>query len=381
MKSVTVVGASLAGVAAARALRDQGFDGRITMIGDEVHLPYDRPPLSKRFLLGDESGLPLDIDGLDVDWRLGHAATGLSGTTVSTASGDISADAVVIATGAAARRLPGTVGIDGIHVLRSLDDARALRSSLVSGVRVTVVGAGFIGSEVASTALGLGASVTVVEASKTPLARVFGSELGSLIAGWHRNAGAALLTGVSVAGFVVEAGRVRAVELADGSMIESDVVVLGVGSMPNVGWLEGSGLEVHGGVVTDQRGVTSNPAVVAVGDCAAVRDATGVIRRDEHWTSAATRPAVAVEALLTGGSKRFTGLPYVWSDQYAARIQFAGHHGPDCVADIVEGDPATGPFVALYRNGDHPVAVLAVSSPRSFGKWRRQVVDTSDLVT
>lgn len=381
MKSVTVVGASLAGVAAARALRDQGFDGRITMIGDEVHLPYDRPPLSKSFLLGDESALPLDIDGLDVDWRLGCVATGLSGTTVSTTSGDIGADAVVIATGAAACRLPGTVGIDGIHVLRSLDDARALRSSLSSGVRVTVVGAGFIGSEVASTAVGLGASVTVVEASKTPLARVFGSELGSLIAGWHRNAGAALLTGVSVAGFVVEAGRVRAVELADGSMIESDVVVLGVGSMPNVGWLDGSGLEIHGGVVTDQRGITANPAVVAVGDCAAVRDAAGVIRRDEHWTSAATRPAVAVEALLTGGSKRFTGLPYVWSDQYAARIQFAGHHGPDCVADIVEGDPATGPFVAIYRRDDRPVAVLAVSSPRSFGKWRRQVVDTANLVT
>ncbi|MDV6232055.1 NAD(P)/FAD-dependent oxidoreductase [Rhodococcus cercidiphylli] len=378
MKSVTVVGASLAGVAAARALRDQGFDGRITMIGDEVHQPYDRPPLSKAFLLGDESAVPLDVDDLDLDWRLGCAATGLSGTTVSTVSGDVTADAVVIATGASAIRLPGTIGVDGIHVLRSLDDALALRSSLVPGVRVTVVGAGFIGSEVASTALRLGASVTVVEASKTPLARVFGGELGSLIAGWHRNAGATLLTGVSVAGFVVEAGRVRAVELADGSTIESDVVVLGVGSVPNVDWLDGAELEICGGVVTDQRGITSNPAVLAVGDCAAVRDAAGVIRRDEHWTSAATRPAVAVEALLTGGSTRFTGLPYVWSDQYAARIQFAGHHGPHCVAEIVEGDPATGPFVALYRHDNHPVAVLAVSSPRSFGKWRRQVVDTAN---
>ncbi|OZF49436.1 FAD-dependent oxidoreductase [Rhodococcus sp. 14-1411-2a] len=378
---MTVVGASLAGVAAARALRDQGFDGRITMIGDEVYRPYDRPPLSKAFLLGDESAVPLDVDDLDVHWQLGCAATGLSGTTVSTVSGDVTSDAVVIATGASAIRLPGTIGVDGIHVLRSLDDALALRSSLVPGVRVTVVGAGFIGSEVASTAVGLGASVTVVEASKAPLARVFGSELGSLIAGWHRNAGAALLTGVSVAGFVVEAGRVRAVELADGTTIESDVVVLGVGSVPNVGWLDGSELEICGGVVTDQRGITSNPAVLAVGDCAAVRDAAGVIRRDEHWTSAATRPAVAVEALLTGGSKRFTGLPYVWSDQYAARIQFAGHHEPHCVAEIVEGDPATGPFVALYRQDNHPVAVLAVSSPRSFGKWRRQVVDTANLVT
>ncbi|MGV8873235.1 MAG: NAD(P)/FAD-dependent oxidoreductase, partial [Rhodococcus sp. (in: high G+C Gram-positive bacteria)] len=378
MKSVTVVGASLAGVAAARALRDQGFDGRITMIGDEVHLPYDRPPLSKNFLLGDESTLPLDVDDLDVDWMLGCAATGLSGTTVSTMAGEVTADAVVIATGAAACRLPGTIGVDGIHVLRSLDDARALRACLVPGVRVTVVGAGFIGSEVASTALRLGASVTVVEASDTPLARVFGSELGSLIAGWHRLAGASLLTGVAVAGFTVDAGRVRAVQLADGSVIESDVVVLGVGSVPNVGWLDGSGLEISGGVVTDRRGMTTNPSVLAVGDCAAVRDAsTGALVREEHWTSAATRPAIAIEALLTGGSKGFTGLPYVWSDQYDARIQFTGHHSPDCVAEIVEGDPATGPFVALYRHGEHPVAVLAVSSPRSFGKWRRQLVDTA----
>ncbi|MDZ7918296.1 MAG: FAD-dependent oxidoreductase [Rhodococcus sp. (in: high G+C Gram-positive bacteria)] len=381
MKSVTVVGASLAGVCAARALRDQGFDGRITMIGDEVHLPYDRPPLSKSFLLGDESGLPLDVAGLDVEWMLGCAATGLSGTTVSTTSGEVIADAVVIATGAAACRLPGTEGVDGIHVLRSLDDARSLRASLVPGARVTVVGAGFIGSEVASTALRLGASVTVIEASNTPLARVFGSELGSLIAGWHRNAGATLRTGVAVAGFDVDSGRVRAVRLTDGTVVESDVVVLGVGSVPNVGWLEGAGLEICGGVVTDQRGVTANPSVIAVGDCAAVRDAAGAIRRDEHWTSAATRPAIAVEALLTGGSTGFSGRPYVWSDQYDARIQFAGHHDVDCIAEIVEGDPATGPFVALYRLGKHPVAVLAVSSPRSFGKWRRQLVDTTNLVT
>ncbi|CCQ14272.1 NAD(FAD)-dependent dehydrogenase [Rhodococcus sp. AW25M09] len=379
---MTVVGASLAGVCAARALRDQGFDGHITMIGDEVHLPYDRPPLSKAFLLGDESTVPLDVADLDVEWRLGCAATGLSGTTVSTVSGDVSADAVVIATGAAASRLPGTAGIDGIHVLRSLDDALALRSSLASGVRLTVVGAGFIGSEVASTAIRLGASVTVVEASQTPLSRVFGGELGALIAGWHRIAGATLLTGASVAGFVTDAGRVRAVQLADGTVIESDVVVLGVGSVPNVGWLDGCGLEISGAVVTDQRGVTSNPAVLAVGDCAAVRDpATGAVARDEHWTSAATRPAIAVEALLTGSSRKFAGLPYVWSDQYDARIQFAGRHEAESVAEIVEGDPTTGPFVALYRHGNHPVAVLAVSSPRSFGKWRRQVIDTSNLVT
>lgn len=378
VRSVTIVGASLAGVASARALRDHGFEGRITMLGDEAHQPYDRPSLSKGFLLGD-APVPLDIADLDVDWRLGTAATGLSATTVATDSGEIVGDAVVLATGASAIRLPGTCGTGGIHVLRTLDDARRLRSELLPGRRVTVVGIGFIGSEVASTALMAGATVTVVEASDIPLARVFGSHLGPLIAGRHERAGARLLTGRPVTSFVTEGTDVRAVELADGTLIESDVVVLGIGSTPNIGWLTGSGLELADGVVTDERGVTSHPAVVAVGDCAAVRDSvTGAIRREEHWTAAATRPAVAVEALLTGSPTRFTGLPYVWSDQHGARIQFAGHRTEDCTTDIVEGDPS-GAFVALYRRGEDPVAVLAVSSPRSFGRWRRQLVDLSSL--
>lgn len=377
MKSVTVVGASLSGLAAARALREQGFDGVITLVGDETHLPYDRPPLSKKFLTGDESGLALDCENLEIDWLLGTSAVGLRDTTVLLGDRELCADAVVLATGASAVWLPGTRGVTGIHVLRTLDDAVALRSALLPGARVTVVGAGFIGSEVASTAVELGCSVTVVEASPTPLSRVFGAHVGSLVAGWHTAGGASLLTGTPVESFVVESGRVRAVRLADERVIESDVVVIGVGSVPNIGWLAASGLEISGGVVTDRRGATTNPAVVAVGDCAAVRDPlTGTVVRDEHWTSAATRPAIAIETLLSGGesTSTYTGLPYVWSDQYNARIQFAGHHSDGCVADIIEGDPTSGPFVALYRRGEDPVAVLAVSSPRAFGKWRRQLV-------
>ena len=379
MRSVTIVGASLAGLSSARALREQGFDGRITMIGDEIHRPYDRPPLSKQFLKGIDDGMALETEedsALELDYRLGNAAVGLdpSGRAVLLADGtEVLSDAVVVATGASAIRLAGSA--DGVHVLRSLDDALALRAELTPGARVVVVGAGFIGSEVASTAVELGCDVTVVEASASPLERVFGTQIGALVAAWHNRGGAHLITGVTVSGFATSSGRVTAVELRDGRLLPADVVVVGVGSRPNTRWLDGSGIELSGGVVTDKRGVTSIPGVVAVGDCAAVRDpTTGGTIRDEHWTAAATRPSVAMKALLGSGVETFSGVPYVWSDQYQSRIQFAGHHGLDCSADIVEGDPELGPFVAVYRRDRHPVAELAVSSPRSFGKWRRQLV-------
>lgn len=379
MKSVTIVGASLAGLSSARALRDEGFDGHITMVGDEIHRPYDRPPLSKQFLEGVEDGLPLetpDDESLELEWRLGVAAASLNRVSRSillTDGSEISSDAVVVATGASAIGIPSI--LTGIHVLRTVDDARALREELAPGARVVVVGAGFIGSEVASTATGLGCLVTVVEASSSPLERVFGVHIGGLVASWHGRGGASLITGTGVSGFIGSSGRVSAVELNDGRAIPADVVVVGIGSRPNTDWLAGSGVEVAGGVVTDRRGLTSVPGVVAVGDCAAVRDpVTGSTVRDEHWTAAATRPLVAMKALLGPSEDTFGGVPYVWSDQYRSRIQFAGHQSSDCVADIVEGDPETGPFVAVYTRAGAPVAVLAVSSPRSFGKWRRQLV-------
>lgn len=376
--AVTIVGASLAGLSSARALRELGFDGRITLVGDEVHRPYDRPPLSKGFLKGKDDGLALetvDDDALDLDYRLGVAATGLdpAGRSVELADGTkIVSDAVVVATGASAIGFPDSP--DGVHVLRSLDDAVALRAELRASARVVVVGAGFIGSEVASTAVELGCEVTVVEASASPLERVFGAHIGAIVAGWHHRGGVELITGTSVTGCATSGGRVTAVELSDGRVLPADVVVVGVGSRPNTEWLTGSGIELLGGVVTDRQGATSIPGVMAVGDCAAVRDRrTGSVVREEHWTAAATRPSVTAKALLGVSDDTFGGVPYVWSDQYSSRIQFAGHHGSDCTADIVEGDPS-GPFVAVYRRGGDPVAVLAVSSPRSFGKWRRQLV-------
>lgn len=382
MRSVVIVGASLAGLSSARALREQGFDGRISIVGDEVHRPYDRPPLSKEFLAGADERLTLetpDDAALEIDWRLGSAAVAMDcrHRSITLACGEeLVADGVVVATGASAIALPGTRGIAGIHVLRSLDDARALRDELAGGTRVAIVGAGFLGSEIASTAVGLGAEVTLIEAAGTPLQRVLGSRIGGLLANLHVRAGAELITGATVAGFATRAGRVAGVELCDGRRVASDVVVVSIGSTPNIGWLSGSGVELANGVVTDQRGVTSIPGVVAVGDCAAVRDcATGEFTRAEHWTAAATRPAIAVKGLLSGGTSAdtFDPVPYVWSELYRQRIQFAGHQAPDCEIEIVDGDPADGPFVAVYRRAGEPQAVLAVSSPRSFGKWRRQL--------
>lgn len=387
MKSVTIVGASLAGLTSARALRQQGYDGRITLVGDEIHRPYDRPPLSKEFLTGSDGNLALETasdTGLAIDWRLGSAAVALAPVhrTVKLANGDeITSDAVVLATGAAAIIPAAWRNVAGVHVLRSLDDARALREELTPAVRVTIVGAGLIGSEVAAAAVGLGAQVTLVEASATPLQRVFGEYVGQLLAILHARGGAELITGAAVAGLATSRGRVTGVELRDGRTLASDVVVVGIGSTPNTSWLQGSGVEIAGGVITDQHGSTAIPGVVAVGDCAVVRHpTTGSLVRDEHWTAAATRPTVAIKTLLSGGSstETYTGVPYVWSDQYQSRIQFAGCQDTDCVVEIVEGDPDAGPFVAVYRRADEPVAVLAVSSPRSFAKWRRRLTPANN---
>lgn len=382
MQSVVIVGASLAGLASARALREQGFDGRISVVGDEVHRPYDRPPLSKEFLAGSDERLALetaDDSALGIDWRLGSAAVALdcgSRSITLACGGKLVADAVVIATGASAISLPGMRKAAGLHVLRSLDDARALRDELVKGARVAIIGAGFLGSEVASTAAGLGAAVTLIEAAEVPLQRVLGARVGRILANMHVRGGAELITGATVAGFRTRAGRVVGVELHDGRTVQSDVVLVSIGSAPNIRWLSGSGVELANGVVTDRRGATSIPGVVAVGDCAAVRDfTTGQLTREEHWTAAATRPAVAIQVLLSGGTSvdTFDPVPYVWSDLYQQRIQFAGRQAPDCAIEIVEGEPASGPFVAVYRRAGEPVAVLAVSSPRSFARWRRQL--------
>ncbi|TXH18149.1 MAG: NAD(P)/FAD-dependent oxidoreductase [Mycobacterium sp.] len=399
MKHVAIVGASLAGLSAARALRAQGFDGRLTVIGDEAQRPYDRPPLSKEFLCGNVSeadlALESDDDDLQADWRLGVAAAKLDSRSgaIELADGThINADGVVIATGSRARRWPGCEDMAGVHVIRTIDDAIALRAELVPGARLVVIGAGFIGAEVASTARKLGLDVTVVEAAPAPLQMQLGSWLGGVVAGAHAANGTTLICGVGVAGLVgVEralrtpgaARRVAGVDLTDGRHLPADVVVVGIGGVPNIDWLQGSGLQLGNGVLCGTHGQTALPNVVAVGDCAAWLDAaTDTHHRVEHWTGALERPAMAVAALLAGGLRQDSTVkpPYFWSDQYGSRIQFAGLARPDDEITIEEGSCEERCLLATYRRDGRLVAVLGIDQPRLFTRWRRQLVPTPTAV-
>ncbi|WP_328745332.1 FAD-dependent oxidoreductase [Streptomyces sp. NBC_00285] len=382
MRTVAVVGASLAGLSAARSLRKQGYDGRLVVIGDELHRPYDRPPLSKEFLSGSlaEADLALEPDGEDlrVQWLLGVRAVGLDGPqrAVRLADGsEVRADGVVIATGAAARTLPGTDGLTGVHTLRTLDDARALRDELALGGRLVVIGGGFIGAEVASTAYALGLDVTVVEAAPTPLAGPLGETMGGIVSALHTDHGVRLLCGVGVKGLSGRS-RVDAVLLEDGRSIPADIVVVGVGARPCVEWLAGSGIALADGVTCGADGRTSLAGVVAVGDCASWYDPrAGLHRRVEHWTGARERPDAAVTALLAGGAVEpgAPRPPYFWSDQYGVKIQFAGHAaGADSVT-IEEGARDDHNVLAVYRRSGHPVAVLGMNQPRLFTRWRKQL--------
>ncbi|HYH31898.1 MAG TPA: FAD-dependent oxidoreductase [Pseudonocardia sp.] len=384
LRTVAVVGGSLAGLSAARALREQGYDGRVVVVGEEERLPYDRPPLSKEFLAGtvglDDLALTRADDAdLDLDWRLGDPAAALdrAAAAVVLASGErVPAEGVVVATGARARELPGA-RLPGVHTLRTVQDAVALRADLVARNRLVVIGGGFVGAEVASTARGLGVEVTVIESDPVPLGRVLGAELAAVCLGLHDDHGVRLVTGAVVTGLSGD-DRVRAVHLAGGRTEPADVVVVGIGAVPNVEWLAGSGVaHDHRGVWTDAAGATNVPHVVAAGDCAYSRCAyAGAALRHEHWTNAVRQPASAVSTLL-GRAPVAPAAPYFWSDQYGSRLQFAGHRSPDDPVEILEGDPAGRRFVAGYRRHGELVAVFAMNQPKLFGKWRRQLTPGS----
>ncbi|MFE2535349.1 NAD(P)/FAD-dependent oxidoreductase [Streptomyces sp. NPDC059371] len=399
MRAVAVVGASLAGLSAARSLRKQGYDGRLVVIGDELHRPYDRPPLSKEFLVGTlgEADLSLETDDEDLraEWLLGARATGLdrTGRAVRLADGrEVRADGIVIATGAVARTLPGSQSLAGVHTLRTLDDARALRDELARGGRLVVIGGGFIGAEVASTAHALGLDVTVVEAAPTPLAGPLGARMGGIVSTLHVDHGVRLLCGVGVKGLRGDErgemgvspdgvrGRVDAVLLEDGRSIPADIVVVGVGARPCVKWLEGSGVELDNGVKCGADGRTGLAGVVAVGDCANWYDPrAGAHRRVEHWTGARERPDAAIATLLAGGAVE-PGVPrppYFWSDQYGVKIQFAGHAAAADSVIIEAGAADDRDVLAVYRRAGVPVAVLGMNQPRLFTRWRKQLAAAS----
>lgn len=376
-----VVGASLAGHATARALRRQGFDGRITLIGDEPERPYDRPPLSKEFLAGlmDEAALALEADGEDLgaEWLLGIPAVALDVVDRSVTLADgrvVSGDAVVIATGSRARRLAGAPA--GVHTVRTLADTKALRADLQPGLRVAVIGAGFIGSEIASTLSTLGHPVTVVETAPAPLAGPLGVQLGAAVAGLHERNGVLVRCGTAVAGFA-GSDRVTGLELADGSFVLADVVIVGIGADPAVGWLAGSGLDLSAGVVCSAAGATTAPGVWAVGDCSAWYDEhRGREQRIEHWTDSRDRPTAMVRAML-GGTAGSVRAPYFWSDQYGSRIQFAGRRHGDEEIEIEAGSAATGDLLAVYRRAGQVVAVLGIDQPTLFMRHRKTLPSSS----
>ncbi|WP_367325099.1 NAD(P)/FAD-dependent oxidoreductase [Streptomyces sp. HUAS ZL42] len=385
MRSITVVGASLAGLSTVRALRTEGFDGEIVVVGEERHTPYDRPPLSKDFLKGDLDAAALalgdadEYEDLDVQWLLGERAVRLDpvARTVTLAGGrHVRTNGVAIATGAAPRTLPGTDGLAGVHTLRTLDDAVALRAELLDGLpRVVVIGAGFIGAEVASTAHRLGLHVTVVEALAVPLERQLGREMGLVCSSLHSDHGVRLLCGTGVAGLVGE-GRVTGVRLADGRVLAADIVVVGVGVRPATDWLAGSGVQVDDGVVCDSGCSTGVPGVVAVGDVARCPNPfTGRHARIEHWSNATEQAKTAARTLLTGVSAPAPlTAPYFWSDQYQVRIQVAGHVAPGAEPEVVEGDVDSRTFTAVYRREGNPVAVLSLNQPKFFNRLRRTLV-------
>jgi len=381
--TVVIVGGSLAGLRAAETLRAEGHDGTITLIGAEPHVPYDRPPLSKQFLAG-SWGLervvlrpPEKLAALGLDLRLGHRAErlDLDGRTLELDDGAlVGFDGLVLATGAPPRPLPGAPALSGVHVLRTLEDSIALGAVIGEAVRVVVVGAGFIGSEVAATCRARGAHVTVVEALPQPLARVLGEEMGAACGALHSANGVELRTGVGVAGLVAGAngGAVGGVALDDGTVLDADVVVVGIGVVPTTAWLEGSGLELADGVVADAT-LHAAEGVVVAGDVARWFDqGEGALVRIEHWTNAAEQGAVAARSLRAGraGAAPYVPVPYFWSDQYDTKIQVIGHPRPDAEVVVVEGTPSSGRFVALYGHDGKLVAALGFGRPRQLMAYR-----------
>ena len=372
--AVTIVGASLAGYWAAETLRRDGFEGRISLIGDEHHAPYDRPPLSKKYLAGDlnDDRLALTtaerLADLQLDLRLGCSATGLdvAGRTLEVDGAAEPFDGLVIATGTRCRTLPGTAGLAGVHTLRTRDDAAAIRDALADGARrLMVVGAGFIGAEVASTAIGRGVEVTMVEALEAPFGRVLGVEMGAVMADVHRHHGVDLRTGVGV-DEVLGDGRVAGVRLADGATLDVDLLLVGIGVVPNTEWLEGSGLTLDNGVVCDGTCLAA-PGVVAAGDVARWPNPRyGELMRVEHWDNAVQQGVHAARRLLQSDEEAtpFAPVPWFWSDQYDRKVQLAGRPHPDDEVRVVAGSTAEHRFAAFYGRDGRFTAALGMNRPR-----------------
>ena len=382
MDDVIVVGGSIAGFGAAAELRSCGFEGRIRIVAEEPQRTYERPPLSKGVLAGAEdpertAWSAANGDDLGLDWLLGERAVGLdTGTrTVTLASGDeLRFDGLVIATGARPRRLPGQADLAGLHVLRTLDDCLGLRADLDAGAeRVVVVGAGYIGGEVAATCRSRGHAVTMVEPLEQPLVRVLGPTIGAAVADLHRANGTDLRLGVGVDG-VEGTDRVEGVRLGDGSVIPADVVVVGIGVTPNTGWLEGSGLPIDDGVVAD-RTCQVAPGIVACGDVARWDSPRYGSVRIEHWDNAVDMGRAAGRRLLADDARAepYDPVPWFWSDQYDVRLQLAGRADGEMV--VTDGAVEDGKFVALYGRDGEVLGALGWNWPAKTVRYRMALED------
>ncbi|WP_431890089.1 NAD(P)/FAD-dependent oxidoreductase [Nocardiopsis alba] len=392
LEQIVIAGAGMAGLYAAEALRERGFEGRLTLVGEEPHRPYSRPPLSKEVLTGIGMGAPDDatpgrlaehralrlredeeIDRLDLDFRPGTRAVALDPTVRELriegpdGSEALRYDGLIVATGARARR-PDT-SLPGVHVLRTLDDAEAVRSALTSSGRLVVVGGGFVGAEVAASARSVGMEVTLVEAAPTPMTRVLDPRIGEILVRAHLDNGVDVRLGVSVVGYE-GADHVERVRLSDGSTVEASAVVVGIGVHLNTEWLRGSGVDLasDGSVLCDEYSATSVPDVYAVGDLADwPHPRYGGRIRLEHWTNAGEQGEAAARNLLAGaGRTPFTPVPYFWSDQYKSKIQLLGQGAPADEVAFVHGSPEDRKFVAFLGRGGMLVGVLGLrSTPRT----------------
>ncbi|MEV4165181.1 NAD(P)/FAD-dependent oxidoreductase [Nonomuraea dietziae] len=382
MNGVLVIGASVGGLTVVEALRRKGYGGRIGLVGDEPHLPYDRPPLSKEILTG---RWPIErvllrnreqLDDLDAELYLGRRAEqlNLQARTVCLDDGrSLRYDTLVIATGLAPRPLPFQPDIAGIHTLRTVDDALALRRELSTVRRVVIIGAGVLGCEIAAAARSLGRQVTLIDPLPVPMARQIGGELGARIAAMHQRRGVHLRMGAGVCGFNSVNGRVGAVELAGGEVVPTDLVVIAAGSVPATGWLTGSGLTLSDGIECDAY-CRAAPDVYAVGDVARWRHpVTGVSTRLENRTNA-TEQALTVAANILRADRPYTPTPYFWTDQYDTKIQVHGVIAPDSRIRLIEGDAAAGRFVALAESGDTVTAAIGWNHPRGVRTARRRLV-------
>ena len=380
---IVIVGGGLAAARTAEQLRRADYSGPITIVGEEPHLPYDRPPLSKELLRSEANDSTLKprefYEERNITLRLGSPATGLDTASQTVTLGDgteLGYDQLVIATGLVPRRIPAFPELPGIRVLRSFDESLALRQHASDAHHAVVVGAGFIGCEVAASMRALGINVVLVEPQPAPLASALGAQIGDLVARLHQSEGVDVRTGVSVAEVRGE-NHVDSVVLTDGAELPTDLVVVGIGSRPATDWLAGSGVQVANGVICDENGCTSAPNVWALGDVASWRNAQGHQVRVEHWSNIAEQTRVVVPAMLGKERPSTVVVPYFWSDQYDIKIQCLGEPQATDRVHLVEDDGRR--FLAYYERDGVVVGVVGGGKPAQVMKTRSKIAAAAPI--